>query len=547
MKRRVFGSIFFTSFLVLIITAAAVMYTVYNKFTDERKEEIRIETVYIQTAYDGDTDYLKAIGKNSQNRITLVAGDGTVLYDSFADAASLENHSDRPEIAAALSNGVGEAMRSSGTLDEKTYYYAVRLDDGSVLRVAATMKSILKIFDSTATVIVVIMLLALVLAAVSARLMTSRIVAPLNKLDLERPLENSVYEELSPLLVGLDKQNKKIAEQLETLSENKREFEEITDTMSEALVVFGTDKKVISANRSAKQIFQSFEPTGCAYPEFCRDRVYLRVMESAFSCRAAEEKYERRGRIYRLSANPVIENDGCAAVLLAVDITESERAGQLRREFSANVSHELKTPLTTILGCAEIMQNGIAKAEDYPRFTEQIYTEAKRLLSLIEDIIKLSRLDEGEIQNEFTSVNLKSLSEKVASELAQKAASLSVNLSVIGDNLAVNGIESTLHEMIFNLCDNAVTYNREGGGVRVIISTENDRPVLTVADDGIGIAPEHQARVFERFYRVDKSHSRETGGTGLGLSIVKHGAAIHGAVLRLSSTLGKGTEISIMF
>jgi len=548
MKRRIFWSILLTSFLLLALTVSVVMAAVYNEFSDERKAEIKTEIGYIVSAYNGeDIAYLQQIGTASQNRISLIAPDGTVLYDSFVDASTLENHSDRPEIIDALKTGTGESTRASATLGQKTYYYAVQLDDGNVLRLAATIKSMASILDNTATVIFIILIFALVIIIITADLLTKRIVAPINRIDPEDPLSSDAYEEFSPLIVSIDKRNKKIEEQIRALSEKQREFSEVTDGMSEALVIFGSERKVLSANRSAKRVFSSYEPVGLGYLEFCRDLAYIHVVEEAFLGRPAQEKFERDGKIYRLSADPVGESNEFAAVLFVTDITDAERAEQMRREFSANVSHELKTPLTSILGYAEIMRNGVAKPEDFPRFTGQIYDEASRLLSLIEDIIKLSKLDEGGLKQEFRKTDLYPVCENVISKLTRKAKSADVSLNLQGEHLAVNGIENTLYEMIYNLCDNAIIYNKRGGSVTVGLNLEDGHPVLSVKDTGIGIAPEHQSRVFERFYRIDKSHSKATGGTGLGLSIVKHGAMLHGAQVKLNSMPGQGTEIDIIF
>ncbi|MEA4831124.1 MAG: ATP-binding protein [Oscillospiraceae bacterium] len=548
MKRRIFWSILLTSFLVLALTVSVVMIAVYHDFETERKAEIKTEAGYIAAAYyDENIEYLRDIGKTSKNRITLIRYDGTVLYDNFADTSVLDNHKNRPEIAEAMESGSGEAQRASDTLGEKTYYYAVRLNNGNILRVASTMRNIAKVFDTSATYIELTLLLALVISIAASDTLTKRIVRPINNIKLDSPLSSYAYDELSPLLVKIDKQNQKITLQMEELKHKQREFSGITDSMNEALIIYGTDKKVLSANRSAKRIFSCYQPQGLGYLEICRDIPYIRAVEDAFLGKSADAKLTKAGRIYRISVNPVNENDNYAAVLFAVDITESEQAEQMRREFSANVSHELKTPLTSILGCAEIMQSGIAKPEDFPHFTEQIYNEAKRLLSLIDDIIKLSRLDESELKNEFSEVDLYKLCEKVIDELAQKAKDSDVALSLKGERLCVKGIENTLHEMIYNLCDNAITYNIKGGSAEVSILNENGHAILSVEDTGIGIAPEHQSRVFERFYRVDKSHSKETGGTGLGLSIVKHGAILHGAEIRLTSTLGKGSVIELIF
>lgn len=548
MKKRIFWSILLTSFFILALTTTVILRVVYNQFSKERKSEIKTEIEYIAEAFSGENiDYLENIGKTTKNRITLILSDGTVAYDNFASIDTIENHKNRPEIKDAKIYGYGEITRSSDTLGEKTYYYAKSLPDGSVIRVAVTINTIKRLIGSTIVSILLIILLALVFAIIMARIFTRRIVKPINTLNLENPLENTDYDELSPLLVRMDKQNKKISQAMRELSLKQKEFEDITENMSEGLVVFSSDKNVLSANNSAEFIFSNYNSEGISYLEFCRDSIYIKLVEYAFDGKACDGKLERDGRIYRLSVTPVKGAQNYAVVLFAIDITEAEKSEQLRREFSANVSHELKTPLTSILGCAEIMQNKIAKPKDFPRFTGQIYSEAKRLLSLIEDIIKLSKLDESELKNEFAPVNLFEVAKTVVSELSYKAENKSINVSLTGDNLSIDGIENTLHEIIYNLCDNAIIYNNLGGEVNIKIYDEDNHTVICVADNGIGIKPENQSRIFERFYRVDKSHSKETGGTGLGLSIVKHGAMLHNAKVELTSAIGKGTEIKLIF
>jgi two-component system phosphate regulon sensor histidine kinase PhoR len=548
MKKRIFWSIIFSSLLTIILTTSLIITALYSDFTSERKLELATECSFAATAL-GKTDigYLTAIGRKSSDRITLIGSDGTVLYDSFADAKTLDNHLDRPEIYEAMKNGSGEATRLSDTIGEQTYYYALRLDDGNILRISTTTRSIFGIINNAAAVILLIVLLAVICAAFTALILTKAIVTPINKLDLDTPLSNNTYDELSSLLLRMDKQNKKIAEQIGELNAKQNELNAITESMSEALVIFGGNKHILFANKSAYNLFGNNNAKNIGYLEFCRDVSYTRTVEAAFEGRSAGDKISKNGRIYQLSVNPVLGNKAYAAVLFAVDITEKEQSEKMRREFSANVSHELKTPLTSISGCAEIMQNGIAKEEDYPRFIGQIYTESKRLITLIDDIIKLSRLDEDGLKKEFEPVDLYSLSEKVISSLKSKAEAAGIGLSLEGESHLINGINGTLYEMVYNLCDNAITYNKTGGTVTVNVSASDGSVVLSVRDTGIGIAPEHQARIFERFYRVDKSRSKETGGTGLGLSIVKHGAILHNAAIKLESEKGKGTTISIIF
>ena len=548
MKKRVFWSFMLSSLPILVLTSALVITALYKDFTAERKSELVTQCKYIATALEKtDMDYLSAIGRESENRITLIASDGTVLYDNFAHASTLENHLDRPEVAAALKNKSGEATRLSDTLGERTYYYALLLDSGNVLRVSTTTKSIFGVINHTTLIFSLIFLLAMIIAVISARVLTRIIISPINRLNLDAPLSNNTYDELSPLLIRMDKQSRKISEQIAQLERKQSEFNAITDNMSEALVIFGENKHVLSANLSASKLFDNRHINNIGYLELCRDFSYINAVEAAFEGKPASNKMSRNGRIYQLSVTPVIGNNTHAAVLFAVDITEKEQNEKVRREFSANVSHELKTPLTSIMGCAEIMQNGIAKKEDYPHFFEQIYSESKRLLTLIEDIIKLSRLDEEGMKNEFMPVDLYETVAKAISELSNKAKAHGVEVKLEGSSQIVSGIEGTLHEMIYNLCDNAITYNKAGGSVDIKIESVDNNVLLTVRDTGIGIAAEHQARIFERFYRVDKSRSKETGGTGLGLSIVKHAAMLHNAQITLDSTPGLGTKITVKF
>ena len=548
MKKRVFWSILLSSLITLLITSALIITVLYHDFATERKQELVTECSNIAVALTKtDMEYLVAIGRESPDRITLVYTDGTVLYDSFTNAETLGNHLDRPEIAAAIKNGSGEATRLSDTLGESTYYYALRLENGNILRVSTTSRSIVGIINRAAGILALIILFAVITAIITARVLTKIIVAPINKLDLDAPLSNNTYDELSSLLVRMNKQKEKISEQLEELQAKQNEFNTITESMSEALVIFGENKHILSANMSAEKLFGEYGANNSSYLEFCRDVGYTRSVEAAFAGKSASEKVVKNGRIYQLSVNPVKGNNLYAAVLFAVDITEKEQSEKMRREFSANVSHELKTPLTSIMGCAEIMQNGIAKPEDYPRFIEQISSESKRLLTLIQDIIKLSRLDEQDMKNEFQPVDLYTLSETVLNELKGKAEANHVSLLLEGESHCVNGIEGTLHEMLYNLCDNAITYNKVDGSVTVRVTKAHEHVLLSVQDTGIGIAPDHQTRIFERFYRVDKSRSKETGGTGLGLSIVKHSAMLHNAEIKLESTVGKGTTITIKF
>lgn len=547
MRKRVFGSIFLTALVTLIVTVSLLLVAVHSGLTQDLQERLSNECNYIAAATaSGDEQELQRIGSVYADRITLVDADGTVLYDNERDAVETENHASRPEIAEALEKGVGESSRLSDTLAEQIYYYAIRLADGTVLRVSSTADSAFGALSTASPWIVLIVLLALLVAALLASWLTHVFLEPIVTLDLHEPLKNDAYDELSPLLHRMDKQNHKIASQLGELKRRQAEFDDITARMDEGLVLFSAQGDILFANRAVRALFPKDSATG-GYMTLCRDAEYIRVVEEALGGESAHGRMEKDGRVYSLTASSVAgEGQGHAAVLFVVDITEREQAERQRQEFTANVSHELKTPLTSIMGFAEIMENGIVRPEDIGRFAGKIRSEAMRLLTLIEDIIRLSRLDEG-APVPFEPVELSALCGTVRDRLTHKAAENKITLHVKGTPVTVSGQRRTLEQMIFNLADNAIAYNKTHGSVTLETGEENDAPFVRVSDTGIGIAPADQPRVFERFYRVDKSHSKQTGGTGLGLSIVKHGAALHHAQIDLHSTLGEGTEITLRF
>lgn len=551
MKKRIYLSICLASLITLLLTVIFAAGVMYRNMSAEVRGAVRNEALFMSAAMnrlDSEADvmdYASYSGKHSENRITLIAADGAVMYDNYADIKTMDNHISRPEIAAALEKGTGEMTRSSETVGSQTYYYAVRLDDGTVLRIAVTTKNVPGLLGLSAPWIAGIIIVVILISLLTAGMLTNSVVEPINRLDLDEPASNVTYDELSPLLVRLDKQNSRIRSQMEELSEQQKEFEYITENMSEGLVIFGSSGRIITANNSAKLILGN--DNASMYSELCRDEEYLHAVEGSLSGERIKSKLIKGERVYELSADPVDNSQKHGAVLFIMDVTESENSEKLRREFSANVSHELKTPLTSIMGAAEIIENGIVKPEDIPHFAGQIHKEASRLLTLIQDIIKLSRLDENSIETEFEAVDLKELCLDVMAELEGKASDKNVTVEFEGTAVTINGVRPVLHEMIFNLCDNAIAYNKEGGSVKLSLTDAEGTKKLTVSDTGIGIAPEHRARVFERFYRVDKSHSKATGGTGLGLSIVKHGAQLHGGRVSLDSKVGVGTKIEITF
>ena len=550
MRKRVFGSIFLTAIVTLLLTAGLFLLVVHAGLTRDLRGRLAREGGYIAATVSSDRDLeeIKALGTLCADRITLVKKDGTVLYDNETPVAEMENHGTRPEIRRAAETGVGEDSRLSETLETQTYYYALRLANGDILRIAATADSAFGALAGASPWIVLVVLLALLVAALLASRLTHVFLAPIVSLDLHDPLKNEAYDELSPLLHRIDRQNRRISIQMDELRRRQAEFDDITARMDEGLVLFSSSGDILFANNVIHQLFPQDKAAG-NYLTLCRDAAYVEAVEQALRGGSAHTRMEKNGRIWSLAASSVAEDGaGHAAVLLIVDITEREQAEQQRQEFTANVSHELKTPLTSIMGYAEIIEAGIAKPTDVVPFAGKIRTEAQRLLSLIEDIIRLSQLDAGGEEIPFEPIELQPLCCTVRSRLQSKADRLGLKIECTGENATVSGQRRTLEQMVFNLADNALAYNRPNGSVTIETGTDSDgAPFVRVSDTGIGIAPADQKRVFERFYRVDKSHSKMTGGTGLGLSIVKHGAALHGAALTLDSTLNVGTRITLTF
>ena len=548
MTRKIFLSIMAAAAVVLLCSVLIIMGCLYDYFGGVQERQLEDELALAQTGVEcsGKT-YLKALEGESY-RLTWIAPSGEVLFDSQADESSMENHAQREEVRQALETGEGQSSRYSSTLLEKTIYYAKKLADGSILRISISRATAGVLVMGMLQPMLVVLAAALILALVLAKRISARIVAPLNRLDLEKPLENDTYEELSPLLTRINQQRRQIDTQLRTLQQKKDEFDQITASMNEGLVLMNEKGTVLSINPAARELFHA-EPD-------CVGQDFLTVERShEISCairRALEEghaelRVERGGHEYQLDISR-IESEGTVigAVLLAFDVTEQAFAERNRREFTANVSHELKTPLQSIMGSAELIENGLVKQEDMPRFVGHIRTEAARLVTLIEDIIRLSQLDEGG-KLPFEPVDLKKLAEEASASLASAAAEKQVTIRVHGDDRQITTVRRLASEIIYNLCDNAVKYNREGGSVDVTIDGTAHGAVVTVQDTGIGIPPEHQSRVFERFYRVDKSHSRQSGGTGLGLSIVKHAVQYLGGRIELESQPGKGTTMRVHF
>lgn len=492
-------------------------------------------------------EYLEKV-QSRQYRLTWVAGNGEVLYDTQSNGENRENHGDRQEIREALLNREGKSSRYSTTLLERTLYYAQRLEDSSVLRISVSSATVWVLVLGMIQPILVVIVVALVLSGILAGRISHHIMEPLNSLDLERPLENDTYEEIDPLLNRINRQHRQIAEQMSELQRKSDEFAQITEGMTEGLVLLNEKNIIISINPAALKLFHAaYSCKGKDFLTIERSHSVSGAIQDAFTNGHSEIRMGREGKEYQLHVNR-IESKGSVigAVVLAFDRTEAANAERNRREFTANVSHELKTPLQSIMGSAELIENGLVKAEDMPRFVGHIRTEAERLVTLIEDIIRLSRLDEGN-EMPLEDVDLYETAAEVVAQLNDTAKAANVKKTITGEKVNVKGVRRLLTETIFNLCDNAIKYNKDGGTVDVTVGRREDQAFVSVRDSGIGISPEHQTRVFERFYRVDKSRSKESGGTGLGLSIVKHVVQYMNGKIDLKSTPREGTEIQVSF
>ena len=548
MTKKIFQSILLVAGCVLLASLLIIMGFLYDYFGGVEENQLRDELSLAAAAVeDGGTDYLSQLTAD-RYRLTWIAADGSVLYDTKTNAESLENHASRAEVSQALATGTGESTRYSSTLMEKTMYYAQRLDDGTVLRISISRATVGMIAVGMIQPLLIVLIVALILSGLLARRLSRRIVDPLNSLDLEHPLDNDAYEELSPLLKRIHHQHVEIQTQLRELREKTDEFTQITGSMREGLVLLDEHGSILSINAAAQALFGA--DAQCVGRDFLtieRSHEISTAIQAAAADGHSEVRAERAGRVYQFDISR-ITSDGkfLGTVILAFDITEQEFAERNRREFTANVSHELKTPLQGIIGSAELIENGMVKPGDLPRFVGHIHAEAARLVTLIDDIIRLSQLDEGDAMP-TEPVDLLAVSQEAAENLHDAAAARNVTVSVTGQPAVLPGVRRLIYEIVYNLCDNAIKYNRDGGRVDVTVAADAGGSSITVADTGIGIAPEHQARVFERFYRVDKSHSKASGGTGLGLSIVKHAVQYHHGRIELESTPGTGTTIRVVF
>lgn len=550
MTKRIFRSILVVSLTALLAALALVVGVLHGYFESRTEADLNQQAVTIArgTALGG-IDYFE--GLNISSRVTWVGQDGTVLYDNWQNASTMENHASREEIQEAMSLGKGTAVRWSDTLGQTAIYCAVRLDDGTVVRAASTQYSVWALVLQSVQPILVVVIAAMILAAMLASRLSKSIVRPINELDLNNPggASEDFYEELTPLLTRLRMQNHEIRQQMDQLRRRQEEFSAITENMSEGFLVLDIRTRVLSNNSAALRLLETDcvpVPGETSAFVLSREEGFRRCVEEALAGRRSERMVRRETLCRQIIASPVMQDGHLGgAVVVILDVTEREQRESLRREFTANVSHELKTPLTSISGTAEILENGMVKPEDVGHFAGNIHREAGRLIELVNDIIKLSRLDEGGADGPWEEMDLYRLSKNVLEQVRPAAEKRNLTLSLKGGPAMACGVPQILEEIVYNLCDNAVAYNRDGGSVTVTVEDTGKGARLTVEDTGVGIPAEARDRVFERFYRVDKSHSR--GGTGLGLSIVKHGAAYLGATVVLRSEVGTGSTFILNF
>lgn len=548
MKNKIFRALVALAAMAVLVASGLITFLVSQDYFNETKKELAQEARYISMGLEsGGNDFLNKIAaENGSNvRITLIDKDGIVLFDNQAEAKTLENHAMRQEVMEAVAVGAGEAERFSDTLDKTTYYYAVRLEDGKILRLARTIDSIYKSVLQMLPIMGGIVIVVAFLASIVARRVTFNLIKPLDQVNLDEPLDNETYDELAPFLTRIAKQKRQLSKNLKKLRGKQEELTIITNNMNEGLVLLNGQQNVLFINESAAKIFgfSAKEVIGRNILTVDRAQEVQDLLQKVSQAGKGEGLYEKDGHFYQLSGSSV---NGSGSVILIYDVTEKMTAEKLRREFSANVSHELKTPLQSILGYAEIMKNGLVKDEDKQRFLERIHAEAGNMIELIQNIMELSRLDENKTLDEFEDVDLLKLAQSVTLRLKHKAQTKGVTLNVNGSSACVCGVQSILSEVLYNLVDNSIKYNKDNGKVDVKVQDGSEEVTVSVSDTGIGIGAADRERVFERFYRADKSHSKEIGGTGLGLSIVKHGVLFHKGRVELESEPGVGTTITFI-
>ena len=548
MTKRIFTSIILASVIVLLASGGLTMGVLYNHFGNQLEEELRTEAEFLSIAVENEGMGAFDSIPSEAERITYIDTDGTVLFDNRSNADDMENHLDREEIQEAMEDGSGMAVRESDTLSQRTLYYALRLADGTVLRVSSTQYSLPGLLGGMIQPLLIILILMLILAGFLASRLAKNIVNPLNRLDLDHPEENQTYEEVAPLLTKINRQQKSLQAEIADAKRQQEEFSIITDNMEEGFLVIDSHTEVLSYNSSALRLLGAREQDARqSVLALNRSESFQRTVEKVLGGQHVISNQEFQGITCQVAANPVFqEGKVTGAVILILDVTEKMKGEQMRREFTANVSHELKTPLTSISGFAEIINDGFVKPEDTKKFAGRIFKEAQGLITLVNDVIKISQLDEGKLPYEKEEVDLYEAVRETFLRIEDHAKAEGVHLYLYGPHIKSNTVKTILDEIIYNLCDNGIKYNKKGGSLTVTISQEGEKPVVTVEDTGIGISEEDQKRIFERFYRVDKSHSKAIGGTGLGLSIVKHGTMFLGADMKVESTLGEGSKFILI-
>ena len=552
MKKRIFLTVFAAALITVLVSLILLVGVTYRYINEDTRDQLMAQLDYLSQAVDDEgLTYLNQLENNSY-RITWIAADGAVLFDNRNNISRMENHADRQEFIDAKAHGVSDIERESETMTTRLMYVAEELSDGSVLRIATNDISVGGVAWMLAVPSVLLILCISLLAWFVARKLSRALVEPLNTLDLDHPLAGEAYDELVPLLSRIEQQHREIADQRVQLGQQRNEFQTVIDNMREGLVLLNQSGRILLINRSGRNLMKAMaeEDDLAAGKEIItsRNSVVDSLLDKAYDGKTSSATIIINSRSYEIHASPVESDEGIhGAVLFYVDVTEKVEAEQLRREFSANVSHELKTPLHSISGCAELMLSGIVKEEDKPRFLKQIYDEAQHMVSLIENIIKISRLDEEADALPVDKVDLYEIAQTVIEQLGNKAASRGIVMDLSGTHVTIKGVKTLLYEMIYNLCDNAIKYNVDDGAISVSVKKTKDAAVVKVKDTGVGISEDQQERIFERFYRVDKSHSRASGGTGLGLSIVKHAAIWHNATIKVKSKLGKGTTFIVRF
>lgn len=549
MAKRIFRAVCLISLWVFAASVVIIMWVLYDYYSETQRTQLKRQANQVAEGVElCGMEYLTRLSAEDY-RITYIDGDGTVLYDNKSDAAKLENHKDREEVAQAYETGYGESARFSEILTQRQIYAAKRLSDGRVIRLSDTQYTVFTLFMSMMQPILIVALITIVAALILSYRVSAKIVKPLNDPDLKDNLTKNGYKELAPLLNRMENQQRQISFHTAELKRKQLEFEAATKNMKEGLILLNPQGVILSMNRSAANLLKAGKYTvGKDIHTLQNTEKLTELLRQSLQGVHAETIWEMGDSSYQCNASPVIaEGEVTAVAFLLFDVTEKEKAEQMRREFTANVSHELKTPLHSISGCAELLCNGMVKQQDVPQFSRQIYTEAQRMIRLVDDIIRLSHLDEGDESLQKESIELYALAEETKESLQKAAEKAHITVLLTGEPVSIQGIRQQVSGIVYNLCDNAIKYNHENGHVWINVKKEGNEAVLVVEDDGIGIPPEHQERIFERFYRVDKSHSKEVGGTGLGLSIVKHAVRQQNGKIELKSEVGKGTRITVRF